>query len=275
MRSPPDRLATRRVAAALALAFGAAAQSAGAADAPALPASSTHAAATPDPAPLTPEQVRSVVDGLRADPSFAPTETKRSLRWKAAADAPSAPQSVPAWVFAMVRWLADAGRGLVWLLAALAVALVAVTAWRWASVRSDAARARSGLLPSHVNDLDIRPENLPADIAAAARTLWQHGDARAALSMLYRGALSRLVHGHGAAIGAASTEGECVSIAARLIDPLASAFFAQLVRAWQTVVYAGRTPEAADIDALCDGFDRHFAPVRGTAPRAGSMEGAA
>ena len=158
-----------------------------------------------------------------------------------------------------------------WLLGALAVAVLIVFAWRWAQLRADAGRARVALRPSHVNDLDIRPESLPDDIAGAARALWQRGEQRAALSLLYRGALSRLVHGRGVPIGAASTEGECLALALAVLSSDAGAFFERLVRAWQTEVYAGRSPDAASVAALCDGFDAHFpappAPARDAAAR--------
>ncbi|HWI10757.1 MAG TPA: DUF4129 domain-containing protein, partial [Burkholderiaceae bacterium] len=73
-----------------------------------------------------------------------------------------------------------------------------------------------------------------------------------------RGALSRLVHRHGVAIRAASTEGECVRLAQRALPAEAGAFFERLVQVWQTEVYAGRAAEGAALAALCDAFDRHF-----------------
>ena len=224
-------------------------------------------AAATEPVAVTPERVRSVVAELQADPSNAGSHTERRLRWKRDDEPPKAasPSSMP-WLLELVRWLSNAGRGIVWLLGALAVALLIVFAWRWANVRADASRARDVLRPSHVNDLDIRPESLPADIAAAARALLQRGEQRAALSLLYRGALSRLVHVHGIAIRAASTEGECLRLAQRVLPAEAGAFFERLVRAWQTEVYAGRASEAASVAALCAGFDTHFAaPAASTA----------
>ena len=84
---------------------------------------------------------------------------------------------------------------------------------------------------SMFNALDIRPASLPDDIGAAALALCQRGELRAALSLLYRGGLSRLVHQHRAAIGAASTEGECVRIAEALLPVEASGYFRALVAA--------------------------------------------
>ena len=70
--------------------------------------------------------------------------------------------------------------------------------------------------PTHVRDLDIRPESLPDDIGAAARALWDRGEHRAALALLYRGLLSRLAHVHRLPIRDSSTEGDCLALAARI-----------------------------------------------------------
>jgi len=83
------------------------------------------------------------------------------------------------------------------------------------------------------------------------------------LSLLYRGALSRLVHQHAVPIRAASTEGECVALAAARLAPERSAFFGRLVSAWQLAVYGARLPESSSVLALCADFDTQFraAPV--------------
>ena len=55
----------------------------------------------------------------------------------------------------------------------------------------------------------------PTDIGAAARALWDRGEHRAALALLYRGMLSRLAHVHRVPIRDSSTEGDCLALAAR------------------------------------------------------------
>jgi len=218
------------------------------------------------PAPLA--DVQRVVKEMNADPALNGQHVEHQLRWKHRNERkPDANDAAP-WMMRIARWIAGAGRGLMWVLGAIAVALIAVYAWRWASVRSDAQRARAELLPSHVNELDIRPESLPSDIAGAAATLSRRGEQRAALSLLYRGALSRLVHDHRVPIRAASTEGECVQLVARALPREASAYFRRLVDAWQTEVYAGRSAEPMDVIMLCNEFDAHFAPRLGPAPQA-------
>ena len=210
-------------------------------------------------APMSAERVQRVVAEMKADPSLGGTHAERSLRWKNRGAQERQGADAPHWLRQLVRWFAAAGRGIVWVLGALAVALFVVFAWRWASVRSEALRVRAELLPSHVNELDIRPESLPADIGAAARALCQRGEMRAALSLLYRGALSRLVHDRHVPIRAASTEGECVQLAGHVLPANGSAYFERLVGAWQTEVYAGRPADAHAVAALCAGFGSHFA----------------
>ena len=108
--------------------------------------------------------------------------------------------------------------------------------------------------PTHVRDLDIRPESLPANIGAAARKLWDRGDHRAALSLLYRGLLSRLTHVHRMPIQDSSTEGDCLALLAGRVTPKTGDYSARLVGAWQGFVYGGTEAPATEIHALCEEF---------------------
>jgi len=230
---------------------------------PAAAPSAAAASAADAPFVTTPDDVARAVATVRSDPNLGGPRTERSLRLKPDNDKKRRAEAPAPWLVEMVRWMSEAGRGLMWLLGAIAIALLIVFAWRWMRVRADAVAGRAALLPpSHVNDLDIRPDSLPDDIAGNARALWQRGEQRAALSLLYRGALSRLVHDHGVAVRSASTEGECVVLARAALPAAGGAFFERLVGAWQVAVYAARWPDAASVAALVDGFDAHFAAKR-------------
>jgi hypothetical protein len=207
-------------------------------------------------APVTPAEVQQAVAAVKRHPDLGGTVTEKSLRWKQN-DQPAddkAPGQLK-WLAELVRRIAETGRVLVWLVGAALVALLLVGIRRWILVRGGSAPAQRAVLPSHVQDLDIRPESLPDAIGAAAAQLWQRGEPRAALSLLYRGALSRLVHAHAVPIRAASTEGECVALAQARLDAQRSAFFARLVQAWQLAVYGARLPAADEAIALCRAFD--------------------
>src|SRR6185312_8956351 len=134
------------------------------------------------------------------------------------------------WILESARWAAESARRLTWIVGGVLLAVVIVHLFRTRKHR----RGRSAAIvfepPTHVRDLDIRPETLPPDIGAAARALWERGDHRAALALLYRGMLSRLAHVHEVPIRDSSTEGDCLALAARRLDAVRVAYVTQLVR---------------------------------------------
>jgi len=210
---------------------------------------------TPSP---TPQQVQDAVEAVYRDPDLNGLQADRVLRFKSDDEPETRNPDSMRWLRDFVRWFSEAGRWLIWLALAVLLTLVLLRLRRWMAVAGDATAGRALALPSHVRDLDIRPESLPDDVPAAVRELWQRGEARTALSLLYRGALSRLVHEHAVPVQAASTEGECVELAARHLAPAGGSYFADLVALWQAAVYGARTPDAAAVLALCDGFDAHL-----------------
>jgi hypothetical protein len=136
--------------------------------------------------------------------------------------------------------------------------------------------ARRFVPPTHVQDLDIRPESLPPDIGAAARALWDRGEHRAALALLYRGLLSRLAHVYEVPIRDSSTEGDCLTLAARKLDSATLDYATRLVRTWQRAIYGGLTIEDPVIHELCAQFDVQLArqAAAEAPPREGFASGA-
>ena len=233
-------------------------------------ATSAHAAtanaATPLPH-LDAARVEAAASAVRADPDLGGVRKESTWRLRDRAE-PDSPTPPLLWLGALARWLAESGRVLIWLLAAVVLAVVLVTARRWLAVHGDSIGTRGARLPSHVRELDIRPESLPADIGAAVRELWLAGERRAALSLLYRGALSRLVHSYQVAIGDASTEGDCVRLARAVLPPPRGDFVTALVDAWQLAVYGGRPLATEHVLRLCADFDRLLPAVANAAPGA-------
>ena len=205
---------------------------------------------------LSDVDVARAMDVVKADPNLATQRTIKTLRWKASnVTLPDA--RVPSWLRWLVglfRWIDQTARFLVWAaVAGLALTLVAyIVRLTRASGTRDPSTGFSA--PTHVRDLDIRPESLPADIGGSARALWDRGDHRAALSLLYRGLLSRLVHVHRVPIRDSSTEGDCLSMAAGCLTPRKQDYTARLVGVWQRFVYGGESVEPATVYALCHDF---------------------
>ncbi len=221
------------------------------------------------------EQVQKAADQVRADPNLGHVKHEKTLRFKEFQlddnsdktkpdDKPRERSKAepPGWAVGFAHWLSETGHVFVWVVGAIAVAFVAATAHRWMRARGESQQDRKlAALPSHVRDLDIRPQSLPDSIGEAARKLWLRGEQREALSLLYRGTLSRLVHGHAVPIRAASTEGECVRLAQGHVNAECGRYVGDLVQAWQLAVYGARMPESATVMALCDAFDLRLKPA--------------
>jgi len=105
--------------------------------------------------------------------------------------------------------------------------------------------------PDALFGMELAPDRLPADVAAAAAALAREGKLREALSLLYRGALSELVHKRGVQLLASHTEGEAVRLAGM-------PYFALLVDAWRRCAYARRFPSASEIESLVSDYRGAF-----------------
>jgi hypothetical protein len=157
------------------------------------------------------------------------------------------------WLGALGYALANAARALFWL---IAVAIVAYAIW-WAArmlPRMRAPVADAYRPPASLFGMELAPEKLPADVAAAALALARDGRLREALGLLYRGALSDLVHRRGVELLASHTELEALQVATRRVDPERSAYLQTLVRIWRECAYSRRAPGRAEVESLADGF---------------------
>ena len=111
--------------------------------------------------------------------------------------------------------------------------------------------------PDALFGFNIAPESLPEDIAGAAAEMARTGQLREALSLLYRGALSSLVHNHQLQLGPGDTEGDCSRAVSRAL-PESADYFVRLVGAWQAIAYAARTTDADGVQRLCEEWRPHF-----------------
>jgi hypothetical protein len=235
-----------------------AAEDAASAPEPVEPAAS---AASVDPRAL---RVEAATDKLRADPLLSGKHKEHRLHWKSSDkhkdkdDPKPEDSSFLAWFGSLARFLNDTSRFLLWGVIAVLVALALVSARHLVQLRAFRRRAAAESAVSHVRDLDVRPESLPDDVGAAAWALWQAGKVPAALSLLYRGALSRLIHRFHVPITASATEGECLDLARGRLEPPALRYVTQVVRAWEANTYGGRTLSNAMGEALCTGFGQRL-----------------
>ena len=219
-------------------------------------------AAASAPADPRAARVESAVEKLRAAPLLSGKHTEHRLRWKDS-DEPDKKKkdeldpSFFKWLAEFARFINDTSRFLLWGIVVVLVALALVSVRHVVQLRAFR-RAKAASAVSHVRDLDVRPESLPDDVGAAAWALWQSGQVPAALSLLYRGALSRMIHRFAVPITASATEGECLELARGRLEATALRYVTQVVRAWEANIYGGRTLSLAMGEALCTGFGQRL-----------------
>jgi hypothetical protein len=178
--------------------------------------------------------------------------------WQPDKDKPKSAPLLPAWLAAIMAGAFKAalivgGAGLVlWLL------------WRYAApLRFGFGSAPAPAMATEVGGLDIREESLPADVAGAVRALWQEGRQRAALALLYRATLSRMVSRQSLQLHQGATEGECLARArsahaAGTLDEASLALADQATTLWLNAAYGARWPAGDTVGALCARWQAHF-----------------
>ena len=126
--------------------------------------------------------------------------------------------------------------------------------WTWHTRRSTAVAP-----PEVLFGFDLRPESLPEDVVAAARAAFARGEHRAALSLLYRAALSHVTRRDGVELKPGHTEGDARRRVAAGVESRRADYFGRLVDTWGLVAYGGQGVDPETAEGLCAGFAVSFA----------------
>lgn len=221
--------------------------------------------------PLTSQAAHDSIKALLEQPPFKNKESVTRYRFgdDPAAPAEAKPGEAPQWLKTLLGWLdsqrfnALAGLIEVLLWGAL-IAAVGWLIWRYREFLRTFVSRRPKLrarirppAPQQAFGLDLSPQTLPDDIAASAEQLWQT-QPRAALGLLYRGLLSRLLHDFALTLKPADTEHQVLLRVEQLQRPELLAFSRTLTLHWQNMAYGHRVPAAHLQQELCDGWRALF-----------------
>jgi hypothetical protein len=223
-----------------------------------VPVVTEAAAAAPAGAPIRVKTQRARIAKVMAHKDLQ--TQRKETRWKYTGKQTQKKKSVEwDWLKNIIDGLAAVARAVevvLWSLLALAVAWLIYKRKHWLK------RLRMPSPPDKTAQvlfgLDIKPESLPADVAGAALDLWQSGQPRAAMSLLYRGALSYLVTHEKLELGVQATEEDCLRLSRQRVAPEMGDYFNRLTRAWQQLAYAARLPAQETAHGLCRDWARHF-----------------
>jgi hypothetical protein len=101
-----------------------------------------------------------------------------------------------------------------------------------------------------VMGMEVAPESLPPDIPAAAMELWRVGRRQEAMSLLYRGTISRLIATGGVEIAESDTESDCLRRVAAEAAAHAG-YFSGLTETWMRLAYGRSAPPDEAMQELC------------------------
>lgn len=186
------------------------------------------------------------------DERFGGEHTAR--RWrpkyerKAATTPPRAPFAGVGKVFAVML------KALLWLLALGALGALLVYAWKQRGRWIEAKQSPAAPLSQQVHESMVDESPLPADLAVAARALWQAQRRREALALLYRGCVEQTAQLLQLPPSTDATEADWLRQARAIDDPERAQRVVTIVRTWQFAAYAGRYPDDATVEQLLRGW---------------------
>ncbi len=159
------------------------------------------------------------------------------------------------------KGIASVGEVLMWLTAGLLVAYVVY--WLasnrgWLAYRPALGRRQRTAAPVTLFGLEVSPDSLPRDIVGEALRLLAEAGPRAALSLLYRGALARFVHQEHLEIPESATEGECMRLVAASRPDLEAGLFRRLTGLWLDLAYGHATPVERELEQICREWQRIY-----------------
>lgn len=202
---------------------------------------------------------RDLIAKVMADKNFQSKRLETHWKYMGKKNKP-AKSAAPAWLKWLASWSKNAGQVIevvLWLSLVLAVAWVIRKRKLWL-------RSTGGRAPLHQQGnrlmfgLDIAPESLPADVPGEALNLWRSGQPRAALCLLYRGALSHMVTQEKIELGTQATEEDCLRLCRRQLAPEVGDYFVRITRAWQHMAYAARPIAEDAMQNLCSDWPRYL-----------------
>ena len=203
-----------------------------------------------------------LIEDILSGPDFKQFEERKTWRPKNTPEkkARDIPTIGDGWI-TFARIMAEVFRVAIWVVAIVVLGWLLYYLSRRLGWFRDVLDRRAAYKPDVLFGLDLRAGSLPDDIPAAARALLVRGgegDMRAALSLLYRGALRVLIHERDLTVSQGDTEGDCVRRVSRAAPAALTSYFRTLVDTWGLIAYARRVPALAVAERLVDEWARHF-----------------
>ncbi len=115
-------------------------------------------------------------------------------------------------------------------------------------------------IPSEIFGLDITPESIPDLLSDEVLKLWGEGEFIQAISLLYRGYLSKLTHEYDVDIKISHTENDCLLAAKKMFANKKEILqlFTQISQMWLKSAYAHQLPNKDEVINCCRAWRLQF-----------------
>ena len=145
-----------------------------------------------------------------------------------------------------------------WIVVALALVAIFMTRKYWLPYLNIEPRVRQKKERVILSTGEITAETIPDDLPGSVMALWRQGNAREALSLLYRGSVFGAVHRHGVRLPKSATEGDCISAVDQQTAESHASFFSRVAYAWVWCAYGATAPPESAMQAMCSEWPAHY-----------------
>jgi len=203
---------------------------------------------------------RAVIDAVMQNEHLKQEEIVK--RWRLKNNDLSEDESTPPWagtfsaIFAMIIEYA------LWIAIAVGIIALYIYRKRWMPLLVRVPEEAEILKPDILFGMDLRKENLPGDVVAAASALWSEGKVRDALSLLYRCALAQLVNQESLPLEHSHTEGDILKLSQSALSETRHTYLQRLTQSWVQVAYAHEYPSNERMSYLLGNWSSEFASTR-------------
>ena len=219
----------------------------------ATPSYTEHLAETRLPA----QESRAVIDAVMQNENLQQEE--KVMRWRLIDDNQlPEEQSNPAWFGTLATLFAIVIEYALWI--AIAIGIIALYLYRrhWLPLLVREPEETEVLRPDILFGMDLRKDSLPDDIVSAANKLWQAGNVRGALSLLYRCALAQLINHEALPLEHSHTEGDILKLSQPVLPEIRHTYLQQLTQSWVKVAYAHEFPADEKMTYLLEHWNSDF-----------------
>lgn len=208
------------------------------------------------------DESRQVIERVLQHEDFGKTEKKEQWQlkdFKLKETELEQPKDFFRFLESIARFVASLVKPLIWLAAGILAAFILYYILAKTDFLGGILKERKIYIPpEELFGLKMTKASLPENIPGEAARLLDAGDFRGALSVLYRGALYRLVYRYSLEIPASATEGECVTMVSlnRTQDEIG--YFRELTRVWLEMAYGHIRPDPVIMESLLKGWRKVY-----------------